>query len=127
MTTELRVKQQKPRPAVFPRNIPDPRPVTDYTVTLSSVGPNSRVTITLAQPCVIRTPAWGFINCDTGASTAASSVTVVSNTSFYFDFSGTLNPAIGFVDVPYQDPQVQNFQGGYVRPGARWFRAPVGP
>ena len=31
---------------------------------------------------------------------------------------------ICIVDVPYQDMQVQNFQGGFVRPGGKWFRAP---
>ena len=36
-----------------------------------------------------------------------------------------LAAAVGFVDVPYQDMQVQNFQGGFVVPGGKWFRKPV--
>ena len=32
---------------------------------------------------------------------------------------------VAFVDVPYQDMQVQNFRGGYVVPGGKWFRQPV--
>jgi hypothetical protein len=31
---------------------------------------------------------------------------------------------VAIIDVPYQDMQVQNFQGGFVRPGGRWFRRP---
>ncbi len=32
--------------------------------------------------------------------------------------------SVSFVDAPYQDMQVQNFQGGFVRPGGKWFRKP---
>jgi hypothetical protein len=106
---------------------PDPRPVTDYTVAVTTPSGNSRVTITLAQPCIIRNPAWGFVACDTGAKVFANSMTVIDNRTFRFDFLGVMNPQIGFIDVPYQDTQVQNFQGGFVRSGGQWFRAPVGP
>lgn len=122
MSVELRSKQQKPRVATSPRNTPDPRPVTDYSVAVSTVGGNTRLTVTLDQPCVIRVPAWGFINCTTGDTVHASSVTVVDNRTIRFDFTGLLDGSVGFVDVPYQDGQVQNFQGGYVRPGGKWFR-----
>ena len=30
---------------------------------------------------------------------------------------------VAFVEAPYQDSQVQNFQGGYVVPGGKWFRS----
>lgn len=104
---------------------PDPRPLTDYSVSLSVVAGKTRATITLTQPCIIRTPAWAFIDCTAGGRVYASSVTVVNNTTFYFDFAGLLSPAVGFVEVPYQDMQVQNFRGGYVVPGGKWFRQPV--
>jgi hypothetical protein len=107
--------------------LPDPRPVTGYTVALTSVGANSRLTVTLAQPCVVRSPRWRLVNCITGTLTECPAPTVLSNTSFRYDFVGTLSPEIGFIDVPYMDTEVQNFQGGFVRPGGQWFRAPVGP
>jgi hypothetical protein len=104
---------------------PDPRPVTDYAVAVSNVAGNTRVTVTLAQPCVIRTPAWAFVNCNDGTKSFAPALTVVDNQTFYFQFVGALNTAVGFIEVPYQDMQVQNFQGGFVAPGGRWFRKPV--
>jgi len=48
-------------------SLPDPRPVTEYTVVLSTVGINARLTVTLGQPCVVRQPAWAFVNVSTGA------------------------------------------------------------
>ena len=107
--------------------MPDPRPVTDYTVALTTVSGHSRLTVTLSQPCVIRQPAWALIDCVAGSRVYASSVTVVSNTQFYFDYSGFLAGSVAFVEVPYQDTQVQNSQGGFVRPGGLWFREPVMP
>jgi len=104
---------------------PDPRPVTDYTVALSTVAGHSRVTITLSQLCVIRQPAWPLIDCTAGGLVSPLSVTVVSNTQFYMDYGGVLGSMVAFVQVPYQDTQVQNFQGGFVRPGGQWFREPV--
>lgn len=112
-------------PSPVESGLPDPRPVTDYTVALSTVGTHSRLTVTLAQPCVIRAPAWALIDCTAGGRVYASGVTVVNNTTFYFDYPGTLNPAVAFVEVPYQDMQVQNFAGGFVAPGGKWFRQPV--
>jgi hypothetical protein len=106
---------------------PDMRPVTDYTAVLSTVSGHSRLTITLTQPCIIRQPSWPVIDCVAGALLSPATITVVSNTQFYFDFSGLIAASIAFVQVPYQDMQVQNFQGGYVRPGGQWFRAPVMP
>lgn len=102
---------------------PDPRPVTDYSVSVSTVGMNSRVTVTLAQPCVVREPNWAFVNVSTGARVYAASVTVVDTSTIVFDFSGLLPVKVGFIEVPYQDTQVQNPFGGFVAPGARWFRA----
>lgn len=40
---------------------------------------------------------------------------------------GLLSSAVAFVEVPLQEPQVQNAMGGYVRPGGQWFREPVIP
>jgi len=115
----------------FASGLPDPRPVTDYTATISTVAGHDRITIALAQPCVIRPPAggfaWGFVSCVDGSRATASSVTVVDNRTLYFDFAGVLDPAVCFIDVPYQDAAVQNFQGGFVRSGGRWFRKAVLP
>lgn len=104
---------------------PDPRPVTSYTAVLSTVSGHSRLTITLAQPCVIRQPNWPVIDCTAGALVYPNSMTVVNNTTFYFDFVGQLLAMAAFVQVPYQDMQVQNFQGGFVNPGGQWFREPI--
>lgn len=117
-------RQRKTTPASA--GLPDPRPVTDYSVVLSTVSGKSRLTVTLAQPCVIRTPAWAVIDCTAGARVYSMSLTVVNNTTLYFDYAGLLNPMVAFVEVPYQDTQVQNFQGGFVRSGGQWFRQPVG-
>jgi hypothetical protein len=85
------------------------------------------LTITLAQPCVIRQPLWPLIDCTAGGLVAPVSCTVVSNTQFYLDFAGLVVASAAFVQVPCQDMQVQNFLGGFVRPGGQWFRAPVMP
>ena len=55
----------------------------------------------------------------------APAMTVVDNATFYFQFAGLLGSSVGFVEVPYQDMQVQNFQGGFVKPGGQWFRKPT--
>ena len=99
--------------------------MTDYTVTLATVSGHSRLTVVLSQPCVIKNPLWPLIDCTAGALVNPASCTVLSNTSFQLDFSGIVNPATAFVSVPYQDTQVQNFQGGFVRSGGQWFRQPV--
>jgi hypothetical protein len=125
-TTTPRSTRRKP-PTPFARGLPDPRPVTDYTVALSVVAGKSRLTVTLAQPCVIRAPNWAVIDCSNGARVYAQSVTVASPTSFFFDYAGILSSAVAFVEVPYQDTQVQNAMGGFVAPGGRWFREPVIP
>ena len=106
---------------------PDPRPVTDYTATISTVSGHNRITIALSQPCVIRQPSWRFVSCLDGSLVAPSGVTIVDNKTFYFDFGGVLSGDICFVQVPYQDTQVQNYQGGFVRSGAQWFRMAVLP
>jgi hypothetical protein len=103
--------------------LPDPRPVTGYTLTVQDFGPTTRVVVALDQPCVIRTPNWAFIVNATGARVYPSGVVVVDPQTFYFEFAGGLPPGVGFVEAPYQDPQVQNFRGGFVRPGGQWFRA----
>jgi hypothetical protein len=129
MTTQATVdpKPARPRtPSPWEAGLPDPRPVTDYTAAYSVVGGHSRITISLSQPCAIRNPHWPLIDCTAGTLVYPQTVTVVSNTQFYMDFSGILNAMVAFVQVPFQDTQVQNFQGGFVRPGGQWFRMPVG-
>jgi hypothetical protein len=106
--------------------LPDPRPLTDYDVAYSEVGGHSRITVTLHQPCIIRGPKWGAIDCATGATVVPITVTPggAGDNTIVFDFAGIVPASVAFVDVPYQDMEVQNFQGGFVRPGAKWFRAP---
>lgn len=103
----------------------DPRPLTEYLVDLSTVEGNTWVTIKLGRPCIIREPAWAFIDCVDGSRVYAALVKIDDHASFSFVFDGELSPSVAFVEVPYQDMQVQNFQGGFVRPGGRWFRTPV--
>lgn len=102
--------------------LPDPRPVTGYTVSVAEEEGNTVLTITLEQPCVIREPNWAAVSSADGSTVGCESVKVNSNTEFALQFTGTLKPECNFIEVPYQDMQVQNFQGGYVAPGARWFR-----
>jgi hypothetical protein len=71
---------------------------------------------------VIRSPSWAFIDNNNGARIYAPTLSIVNNTTFYYDFAGPLAASIGTIEVPYQDGQVQNFQGGFVRPGGQWFR-----
>ena len=101
--------------------LPNPRPLTDYDVAYSEVAGNSRITVTLQQPCVIRNPQWTFIDCATGESVLAIQVKPVGNDTIAFNFEGIIPDTVCLVDVPYQDMQVQNFQGGFVRPGGKWF------
>ena len=61
-----------------------------------------------------------------GTELVSFAVTVVSNTQFFMDFAGILNAMVAFVQVPFQDTQVQNLEGGFVRPGGQWFRTPSG-
>jgi hypothetical protein len=74
---------------------------------------------------VIKNPLWPLIDCTAGALINPVSCTVLSNTSFYLDFAGIVTAGAAFVQVPYQDTQVQNFAGGFVRSGGQWFRQPV--
>ena len=104
--------------------LPDPRPLTDYDVAYAEVGGNSIITVTLQQPCVIRAPRWTLIDCATGEGVVPAIVKPLGNDTIELDFTGLIPDSVAFVDVPYQDMQVQNFQGGFVRPGAKWFRAP---
>lgn len=104
-------------------NQPDPRPLTDYTAVYSEPGgAHSRVTVTLSQPCIIRNPQWEFVSVVNGSFIKAVAITVTSNTIIIFDFGDLIDTSIGFIRAPYQDMEVQNFQGGFVRPGGQWFR-----
>ncbi|MGE3109675.1 MAG: hypothetical protein AB7G11_08325 [Phycisphaerales bacterium] len=104
---------------------PDPRPLTGYAVALSSDLGVSHAAITLDQPCVIREPRWAFVSAIDGSRVYPASVSVIDNRHFVFHFAMMLPGGVAFVDVPYQDQQVQNFQGGFVRPGGQWFRKPT--
>ena len=104
--------------------LPDPRPVTDYDAVYAEVDDNSQITITLLQPCVIRDPKWTFIDSATGDVLQPANVKPYGNNTIVFDFAGIIPSTVNIVDVPYQDMQVQNFQGGFVRPGGKWFRVP---
>jgi hypothetical protein len=119
-------KRAKPNPIAA--GLPDPRPITDYDVVYAEVAGKSRITITLKQPCVIRSPAWSFIDVSGGEGWMPTSVSKgtgdAATNTIIFDFSAILPGSVCFVDVPYQDTQVQNFSGGFVRPGAKWFRSP---
>lgn len=125
-TTEVRGRKQRIR-TPYEAGLPDPRPVTDYTATVSVVSGKTRITIQLGQPCAIRSPSWSFVSCVDGSRVAPVGLTIVDNRTFYFDFAGLLDPAVCFVDVPCQDTQVQNGQGGFVRSGGQWFRKAVLP
>jgi hypothetical protein len=118
-------KQRRGVVSPIEAGLADPRPVTDYTVAVTTVGINTRVTITLSQPCVIRSPHWAFIDNNTGARSYAPTLSIVNNTTFFYEFLGALSASVGTIEVPYQDNQVQNFQGGFVRPGGQWFRKAV--
>lgn len=126
MATPTRAPRPSPprRPSPAQSGLPDPRPVTDYTVAVSDSDDATLVTVTLDQPCIIRAPAWGFIDCDDGSRISAPMVSVPDNRTIVFVFPGGLPPSVGVIEVPYQDMQVQNPQGGFVRPGGKWFRAP---
>src|SRR5947209_6881771 len=105
MSTQNTIVQtpRAPRPRVqnpWEAGLPDPRPVTDYSVALSTVAGNTRVTITLGQPCVIRTPVWAFISATDGARSYAPTLRVLDNTSFFFEFAGALDATIGTIEVP---------------------------
>ena len=124
-TTQLPVRTSKRTKATpVSAGLPDPRPLTDYDVAYAEVGGNSIITVTLRQPCVIRNPQWTLIDCATGEGVVPALVKPLGNDTIELDFTGLIPDSVAFVDVPYQDMQVQNFQGGFVRPGAKWFRAP---
>ena len=63
-----------------------------------------------------------MVNVSTRARTYAAAVTVVSPTVFFFDFFGLLPAKVEFVEVLYQDTQVQNYSRAFVTPDERWFR-----
>jgi hypothetical protein len=104
--------------------LPDPRPVTGYSVQADDTVEGTIVTVTLDQPCVIRAPMWALVECQSGARLEPTSVSVSGNTTFTLGFEGIVDRLFNFIEVPYQDMNVQNFQGGFVAPGARWFREP---
>lgn len=104
--------------------LPDPRPVTDYFVDYAESGGRSIITVALDAPCIIRDPMWSAINIDDGSSVGPVLGKAVSPTAIQFIFDSILDGRVCFLDVPLQDMQVQNHHGGFVRPGAKWFRGP---
>jgi hypothetical protein len=119
--------QAQGRFGLLSNGLPDPRPLTGYSVSLSTVSGHSRLSVTLDQPCVIRQPMWPLVNCAGGGLVSPTSCTVVSSTQFYLDFASVVLDSVAFVQVPYQDTQVRNFRGGFVQPGGQWFRDPIMP
>jgi len=91
---------------------------------LTTVAGKSRLTITLAQPCVIRSPNWPLIDCTANTLVPPTSVTVVSNTQFYMDYGGLLASMVAFVQVPYQTCRCRTSRGLRAERG-QWFREPV--
>lgn len=102
--------------------LPDPRPLTDYTATIEDMGTHWLLTISLNQPCIIRQPKWWLVDYRDGSTYGGSNLRVESNSKFTLDFPPDLPTTFSFVEAPYQDMEVQNFLGGFVRPGAKWFR-----
>jgi hypothetical protein len=109
-------------PSPVEAGLPDPRPLTDYTAFIEDMGTHWRLTITLDQPCIIRQPKWWLVDYRTGETSSGANLQIEDNTRFTFDFPAELPETFNFVEAPYQDMQVQNFQGGFVRPGAKWMR-----
>src|SRR6185295_1368184 len=95
--TPLPRAPRRQRPLLTPAEagLPDPRPVTDYSVVLTSVAGHDRLTVTLFQPCVIRKPNWALIDCLAGGLVYAPSVTIIDRKTFYFDYPGELSPSVG--------------------------------
>src|SRR4051794_13041880 len=93
--------------------LPDPRPITGYTASYDEPGGRSRITIALEQPCIIRSPAWSFIDCADGSRIQANEAIAVGNSVIQFQFDKLIPTTVAFVEAPYQDMEVQNFQGGF--------------
>ncbi|HVU65019.1 MAG TPA: hypothetical protein VHC70_13645 [Phycisphaerales bacterium] len=105
--------------------LPDPRPLTGYTAEYQELDGHSRVNITLDSPCIIREPAWVLIDVADGSALPPDAMKALSPTEFFLDFVKIIPGTVCLVQVPYQDMQVQNYFGGFVSPGAKWFRAPT--
>jgi hypothetical protein len=104
--------------------LPDPRPLTEYSVDVIEQEGKTTIKVILSQPCIIRKPVWGFVDCSDGSVVFPKDAEIEGNDTIYFEFESPLSSMVAIIDVPYQDMQVQNFQGGFVRPGGRWFRRP---
>jgi hypothetical protein len=116
--------QRNKAPNPLSAGLPDPRAVTDYTVEYGEDGGRSLITVLLGTPCIIREPMWSVIDVSDGSSIGPVLGKPQSPTQILFVFEDGLPASACLLDVPYQDVQVQNFAGGFVRPGAKWFRAP---
>ena len=115
----------RPSASPFATGLPDPRPLTGYTASYREEAGVGYIDITLDGPCIIRGPAWLAQDCLTGETITPEKVGILGPDRFYLQFVATLAPSVNLVVVPYQDMEVQNFHGGFVTPGAKWFRAPV--
>ena len=107
--------------------LPDPRALTDYELAFEEKEGVSKLTVNLLAPCIIRVEqlGWTLINCADGGHVTPDAYNAPNNVTIELIFYSEFVETIAFLDVPYQDMAVQNFQGGFVRPGARWFRSPV--
>lgn len=108
--------------------LPDPRPVTEYDVTYEEVDGRSRLVVVLDSVCVVADGPleWGVVDCVTGGvkRLAGRADPDRQTTVLVFEYESILEKTFNFVLVPHQDPAVRNAAGGFVRPGARWFRPP---
>lgn len=122
-TTSSR-QHQRTRTTPASAGLPDPRPVTDFTAEMVEVAGHSQLNVTLEAPCIIRAPSWGVIDVRTGErfTPPEGGFKMDSPTEFSLGFELLLPSTVCIVDVPYQDMQVQNYHGGFVRAGGKLFR-----
>lgn len=115
---------QRSRTTPGTAGLPDPRPVTGFTAEYGEEEGRSMVLVTLDAPCIVRNPMWSVIDVADGSSIGPVLGKLRTDSQIVFRFDDLLPPTACFIDVPYQDMQVQNYFGGFVRPGATWFRPP---
>jgi hypothetical protein len=109
-------------------NLPDPRAGVDYQVEVGEYEGKTALYVYLDQPCVIRAPVWRVINALSGEVRDVAGASIGGDhaaTVALFVADGVLDRAYNLLEAPPQDPEIQSYRGGFVRPGATWFRPPV--
>jgi hypothetical protein len=107
--------------------LPDPRPLTGYSVEYAEPDGRSVLYVTLEQPCLIGEPTWTVIDSSTGETKTLPGKAEgdgTSSTVIVFTHDSILDKTFNFIAAPYQDPEVRNFGGGFVSPAPVWFRSP---